>query len=149
MLAGIHNDVLKAVLEVFYWRFVPEGRVLWVNENDEPLLAVRDELHQLGVSLLRPRSLPTVVINDEGRDRLALIDVADLLGLMTENRCEVLKGMFGGSRSQLILVNAFRSRTQFQALAAELPWDSVVWFSDEPNHLIHFDGRNLFGPASN
>lgn len=147
-MAGIQNDLLKAVLDLFYRRFVPEGRVLWVNEDDEPLWAVRDELHQLGVSLLHPRSLPTVVIKDEEHERLALIDVADLRGLMTENRREVLKRMFGGSRSQLILVNAFRSRTQFQATAAALSWDSVVWFSDEPNHLIHFNGRNLFGPAS-
>ena len=64
MFAGINNELLKAVLDAFYLRFTPKGRVLWVSEADDPVLAARDELHQLGVSLLRPRSLPTVVIND-------------------------------------------------------------------------------------
>src|SRR5207244_13485594 len=58
MFAGINNELLKAVLNAFYLRFTPKGRVLWVSEADDPVLAARDELHQLGVSLLRPRSLP-------------------------------------------------------------------------------------------
>ena len=148
MLAGIHNELLKAVLDAFYLRFTPKGRVLWVSEEDRPVLSARDELHEIGVSLLRPRSLPTVVINDDQHARLALIDVADLRGLMTEYRREVLKRLFGESRADLVLVNAFRNRKQFQASLDELPWETVVWFADEPNHLVHFNGSNLFGPAS-
>ena len=67
---------------------------------------------------------------------------------MTEKRREALKSMFGGSKAELILVNAFRNRKELQASLVELPWETVVWFADEPNHLVHFDGRNLFGPAS-
>ena len=148
MLADINNELLTAVLDAFFSRFTPEGRVLWVSENDEPVLAFRDELHQAGVSFSQPRSLPNVVIDDGKHERLALIDVADLRGLMTESRREALNEMFGESRTQLVLVNAFRNRKQFQTLAIELPWDTVVWFSDEPDHLIHFNGERFLGPYS-
>jgi hypothetical protein len=149
MLPSIHSGVLKAVLDQLYFRFAPEWRVLWVNEEDEPALAARDELHRLGVSLLRPRSLPTVVIEDEEHGRLALIDVADLRGLMTEKRREALKKIFGGCRADLIFVNAFSNRQEFQASLTELPWGTVIWFLDEPNHWVYFNGKILFGPTIN
>lgn len=148
MLPGIQNELLKAVLDQLYFRFAPEWRVLWVNEEDEPALVARVELHRLGVSLLTPRSLPTVVVEDEERGRLALIDVADLRGLLTEKRREALKMMFGGSMADLIFVNAFRSRHEFQASLAELPWGTVIWFLDEPNHWVYFNGKCLFGPMT-
>jgi type II restriction enzyme len=147
MLTNIHNGVLKAVLGDFYSRFSPEWRVLWISEEDEPALAARADLHRLGVSLLHPRSLPSVVIEDEEHRRLALIDVADLRGLMTEKRRKALKKLFGGCNAELTFVNAFRNRRDFQASLTELPWETVIWFLDEPNHWVYFNGKCLFGPT--
>ena len=143
-----HNRLLKAVLDEFYSRLAPEWRVLWVSEEDEPALPARDELQRLSVSLLRPRNLPTVVVEDEEQGRLALIDVADLRGLMTEKRRDALKKMFGGCSADLIFVNAFWSRREFQASLTELPWGTVIWFLNEPNHWVYFNGKCLFGPTT-
>jgi hypothetical protein len=146
MVPGIHNEILKAVLDEFYCRFVPDWRVIWVSEDDEPAFVARDELHRLGVSLPSSRSLPTVIMKNEDHGRLALIDVADLSGLMIEKRREALREMFGGCNMDLVFVNAFYSRQAFQASLTELPWGTVIWFSDEPNHLVYFNGNHLVGP---
>ena len=86
------------------------------------------------------------MIHAPKKDRLALIDVAGLRGLMTLKRREVLADAFRECRVGLIFVNAFWSRRELKDSLSEFPWETVVWFAQEPNHLVHFDGRGLVGP---
>lgn len=145
MSIGIRNALLNEVLGAFYLHFTSGGRVLWVTEDNDPILASRQVLSELGVSLLRPRSLPSVVIYFTQRGLLVLIDVAELRGLMTSKRREALMKVFGGCRVELIFVSAFRSRSEFQESLTEPPWGTVVWFADEPDHLVYFNDGSLLG----
>jgi hypothetical protein len=45
------------------------------------------------------------------------------------------------------LLAAFGSRREFQESLAEPSWGTVVWFADEPNHLVNSNGGSLFGPS--
>jgi hypothetical protein len=147
MLGTIRNELLKAVVDEFCWRFIPEGQILWVRERGRPGLADQDELHRLGISLARPSRLPTIVVNDQRHKRLVLIDVADLRGLLTEKRRDVLRAGFGRSGAGLILVNAFRNRKQLQDYLTEFPWGTAVWLAEEPDHLVYLNGSDRFGPS--
>ena len=147
MSVSIHNALLKEVLGAFHLRFTPGGRVLWVSEDNDPTLSSPRVLRELGVSLLQPRSQPSVVIYDKQRGWLALIDVAELRGAMTAKRREALMRVFGRCRVGLVFVSAFSSRSEFQESLAEPSWGTVVWFADEPNHLVYFNGGNLLGPS--
>jgi hypothetical protein len=144
----MHNSLIKEVLKAFRLRFAPRGRVLWVSEGNEPVLAARNVLAELGVSLLRPHDLPSVVIFDKQSGWMVLIDVAELRGLINRKRREALTNIFGGCKLKLRFVSAFRSRRQLQKSLASPAWETVVWFADEPTHLVHFNGTNLFGPTT-
>jgi hypothetical protein len=146
MSGYLPNPLFKEVLNAFCVRFTPSGRVLWVSDGNDPIFASADALSDLGVSLSSARGLPSVVIYDILQKKLVLIDIAKLRGLMTSQRREALSRLFGGSEVELVFVNAFRDRREFQKLLTEPPWGTVVWFADEPDHMIHFNGDRFLGP---
>jgi adenine-specific DNA-methyltransferase len=146
MLHGVENEVVKQVLLAFRARFTPGGRVLWVSEGSEPTFTSKGGLRDLGVRVRQHRDLPSVVIHAPKKGRLFLIDVASLRGPMTLERREALADVFRECGVGLIFVNAFRSRSELEDSLSEFPWETVVWFAQEPDHLVHFDGRRLFGP---
>jgi hypothetical protein len=61
-----------------------------------------------------------------------------------KDRQALVKRLSGIAR--VVNVGAFRSRREFQESLVEPPWGSVVWFSDEPDHMIHFNGDRFLGP---
>lgn len=138
MAVRIRNQIIQSVLKEFCGRFVPNGRVLWVSEGRERVVAKRVELDRLGVTPLQARSCPNIVIHDPANERLFVIDVGDYKGIMTERRRLLLNRMFGKSQRKLLVVNAFKNRAEFQKLLNEFPWNTTVWFADEPAHLVHF-----------
>lgn len=136
------NRVLRAVLEKFRPRFVPRGRVVWAGgASDEVTQVFRRRFSTLGLRWPPSREIPDIVIHDQTRRWLFLVDVAGLRGQMTVKRCESLKQMFHGSGLRLVLVNAFGSRRELQELFIDFPWWTSAWFANEPEHMIHFDGR--------
>jgi hypothetical protein len=90
---------------------------------------------------------PDSLIYGKQRGWLALIDVDEIRGFITSKRREALMRVFGRCRVGLVFVSAFSSRSEFQESLAEPSWETVVWFADEPNHLVYFNGGNLFWPS--
>lgn len=142
MRGDFRNRLQRAVLEKFRPRFIPRGRVVWDGGvTDEATQISRRRFFALGLCWPPTPEIPDVVIYDQERRRLILIDVAGRHGQMTTKRCETLKRMFHGSGLQLVLVNAFTSRRELQEIFFDFPWWTSAWFADEPEHMIHFDGE--------
>lgn len=142
----IHSPVLKEALITFGSR-TSEASVLWVREEEEPIVEDRQVLRELGIVSSHPGRLPNLVIHHEMGCRLVLIDVAKLQGLIDARRREALSKVFRRCGAGLIFVSAFSSRREFLEFVDEPAWETVVWFADEPNHFVYFDGRVLFGPT--
>jgi hypothetical protein len=49
-------------------------------------------------------------------------------------------------RDQLVYVSAIHSRGVMAKYLAEIAWETEVWCSDAPTHLIHFNGERFLGP---
>lgn len=136
------NRVLRAVLEKFRPRFVPRGCVVWDGGVTEDATQMsRRRFSALGLCWPPTPEIPDVVIHDQTRRRLVLVDVASRRGQMTAKRCESLKQMFHGSGLQLVLVNAYARRWELQEFFIDFPWRTSAWFADVPEHMIHFDGE--------
>ena len=120
--------------------------MLWVSEASEPTFASKRGLGDLGIGFRQQRDLPNVVIHAPKKDRLFLIDVANIRGPMSLLRREALAHAFRECRAGLIFVTAFSSRHELKESLSEFPWETVGWFAQEPDHLIQFDGRRLAGP---
>lgn len=143
----IKDPVMSAVLSEFCARFTPRGRVLWVDEvGEEVAYKLADVWASLGLPSSPRADLPNIVIYDEGRHWLILIDVARIRGQMNSKRYAMLKQKFRRCGLSLVFVNAFNDRCELVDLLFDLPWQSAAWFAEEPDHLIHFNGSRFLGP---
>ncbi len=143
----VRDPLINSILVAFRRFLIPTGRVLWVSEGDsEPTYASRTGLARLGIRILQPHSLPNVVIFDPKRDFVALVDKADRPGIMTLKHREAVTEAFHMCEFRLISVTAFTNRLECRDSQLEIPWETFVWFAEEPNHLVYFDGGRLFGP---
>jgi type II restriction enzyme len=44
-----------------------------------------------------------------------------------------------------IYVTAFPNRQLFTRFTGKIAWETEVWLSDNPSHLIHFNGDKFLG----
>lgn len=47
-----------------------------------------------------------------------------------------------------IYVTAFPNSNIFKKFISELAWETEVWLSDEPDHMIHLNGDKFIGPRN-
>ena len=48
----------------------------------------------------------------------------------------------------IIFVTAFLDFATYKRFAAELAWETEVWISDNPDHIIHLNGDKFLGPRT-
>ena len=143
----ILDPVINAVLTEFCSRFTPSGRVLWVDEGgEEAAYKSLDAWGSLGLPSSPRPDLPNIVIYDEGRHWLILIDVARIRGQMNSKRYAILRQMFQGCALSLVFVNVFKDRSELGDWLLDFPWHTAAWFAEEPDHMIHFNGVQFLAP---
>jgi len=45
-------------------------------------------------------------------------------------------------------VSAFPDFAIFKTFLSEIAWETEVWLSEMPNHMIHFNGDRFMGPRN-
>lgn len=144
---GEHSRLVKAILDEFAPRFVPDGRVLYVGDTggkwrffDEFALA------ELGVAVDMHGKMPDVVLHHTERDWLVLVEAVTSHGPVDPKRREELAELFRESSAGLVYVTAFQHRSDMAKYVSEISWETEVWVEESPSHLIHFDGERFLGP---
>ena len=144
---GGQNDLVKRIIEEFCPRFTPGGRVLYVGDAGEKW-AIFDEalLAGLGVTIDAHGKMPDVVIYQESRGWLFLIEAVTSHGPVNPKRHLELHTLFEGSSAGLVFVTAFETRQALGRYLGEIAWETEVWVAENPTHMIHFDGDRFLGP---
>jgi hypothetical protein len=57
--------------------------------------------------------------------------------------------LFANATVGLVYVTAFSNRATMARYLDEIAWETEVWVSEAPSHLIHFNGERFLGPYSN
>ena len=52
----------------------------------------------------------------------------------------------GRSRQEEVFITAFETRRTVQTFVSHIAWESEVWIAEEPDHMIHFNGKSFLGP---
>lgn len=147
---GGQNELIKLILEGFRPRFVPDGALLYVGDAGKKFAVFkRDELEELGVSLDAHGKMPDVILYDQKRRWLYLIEAVTSHGPIDGKRHDELRRLFASAKAGLIYVTAFLERKSLQKDLANISWETEVWIADAPSHLIHFDGERFLGPYGN
>lgn len=139
--------LVKAVIELFCGRFVPNGVVLYVNDTGGKVAhCERDALSGLGFNLAAPEKMPDVVVHDTRRNWLVLVEAVTSAGPVDMKRRQELAALFSNSKAGLVYVTAFATREAMRSFLADISWETEVWIASAPDHLIHFNGERFLGP---
>ncbi len=144
---GKHNELQATVIEEFAPRFAPGAKLLYLGDTAQKKLFVGGErLREFGIALTEHDKLPDVVLSDEKRRWLFLIEAVTSHGPMTPKRVVELEEMFSRSRVGCVYVSAFPDLTEFRKHLRQIAWETEVWIAEMPDHLIHFNGDRFLGP---
>jgi adenine-specific DNA-methyltransferase len=151
---GKHNQLHADIVHEFCSRFVgASGRLLYIgdtassrNEGGKLMLLEVDYLKSLGVPPMSHDKLPDVVVYDESRKWLFLIEAVTSHGPVSPKRWIELEEAFKDCTVGIVYVTAFPDRAEFRRNAADIAWETEVWIADNPDHMVHFNGDRFLGP---
>lgn len=145
--AGEHSELIRDIVEDFGARFAPGSQVVYLGDTESKTgFFDRDLLSGLGVEVDSHGKMPDVVLYCPKRDWLLLIESVTSHGPVDGKRYDELSTLFKNSSAGLVYVTAFPSRALMRKYLSEIAWETEVWNSEEPSHLIHFNGVRFLGP---
>ena len=144
---GKHNELQKAIIEDFLPIFGQGCEVLYIGDTVNKMLYLNSEkLEELNFFELSHDELPDIIAYDSKRNWLYLIEAVHSSGTISEIRMLELKRLTKQCKAEIVDVTAFLTKSEFRKWAAEIAWETEVWISENPDHLIHFNGDKFLGP---
>ncbi|MFC2146354.1 BsuBI/PstI family type II restriction endonuclease [Acidobacteriota bacterium] len=144
---GEHSELIREIIEEFGPRFAPNSVLVYEGDTgdkwgyfDAALLA------KLGINVDSHGKMPDVVLYYTKRNWLLLVESVTSHGPVDGKRHAELSQLFAGAKAGLVYVTAFPSRTIMARYLGEISWETEVWISEAPSHLIHFNGERFLGP---
>ena len=109
-------------------------------------IAEKEKLENIGIPITEHGKLPDVVIYDEAKNWLYLIEAVTSHGPMSPKRITELEEFLKGCNAGKIYVSAFPDFSEFKKHTNDIAWDTEVWIMEFPEHMIHFNGDRFLGP---
>lgn len=148
---GPHNELIAQVITEFLPRFGCGAKILYVGSATERFLYRDDEsLNALSFPIIsRNTELPDVVAYSSEKNWLYFIEAVHSFGPISPARMLKLEALAKQSNVDgVVFVNSFLDMKTFMTwlLRKEIAWESEVWISETPSHMIHMDGVKFLGP---
>ena len=144
---GKHNEVIAAIVEEFASRFAQGSVLLYLGDTEnKDIILNKDKLESLGIPINEHSKLPDVVIFDESKNWLYLIEAVTSHGPMSPKRMFELEKLLTDCKAGKIYVSAFPDFAEFKRHTSNIAWDTEVWIMEFPEHMIHFNGDRFLGP---
>lgn len=142
---GDHSKLIRNIIEEFGPRFAPGSKIVYVGDTGEKWGYADEELlASFGIPVSTHGKMPDVVLHDQERDWLFLIEAVTSHGPMDGKRIGELKSLFPNAKA--VYVSAFPDKAALNRYLSTLAWETEVWLADSPTHLIHFNGSKFLGP---
>jgi hypothetical protein len=142
---GKHNKLQAQIITEFRARFCPKTSVVYVGDTARKLLHIdRNLLAEMKIPITEHDKLPDVVLFDQKRHLLFLIEAVTAHGPLSPKRQIELEQTLKHCDARRIYVSAFPDFAEFKKHIGNIAWDTEVWISDNPDHMIHFNGPKFF-----
>ena len=146
---GGQNILIERIIHDFAERFIPDGSLVYIGDAERKFAYFDEQLlTSLGVQIEAHGKMPDVIIHDDKRSVLALIEAVTSHGPVNAQRKAELERLFEGCSADIIFLTAFLTRQAMTKYIGEIAWETEVWLADSPDHLIHFDGDQLPAPPA-
>jgi len=144
---GKHNLLQAEIIEEFGPRFAPGSKLLYLGDTANKILIFEKNIFaQLNVAVSDHGKLPDIVLYEESRTRLFLIEAVTSHGLVSPKRQVELEELFAQCPFSRIYISAFLDFATFKRFVNGIAWETEVWIAEMPSHLIHFNGDKFLGP---
>jgi hypothetical protein len=145
--AGKHNEVQVAVVKEFAKRFAKGSELIYIGDTQKKDLFYKNDIFaRLGIPFDKHNKLPDVVIYDENKNWLYLIEAVTSHGPISPKRIIELEELLKNSNVGKVYVTAFLEFSDFKKYSKEIAWETEVWIVEFPDHMIHFNGDQFIGP---
>jgi adenine-specific DNA-methyltransferase len=142
-----HSILLKTIIEKFRSRYCPHSEVLRVKDADEQyVIDEADQLIKLNINLDTHQKTPDVIIHDNQRNWLIIVDAVTPHSPIDQQRRNEIKDLFADANIGIVYVTAFHDTASYIGSASSIGWKTEVWIASEPDQLIHYNGATLIGP---
>ncbi len=144
---GVHSKLMREIIEQFAPRFAPGAHAVYVGDTGDKWGFVdREALGSLKLDLDAHGKMPDVLLHDQVRNWLFLVEAVTSHGPVDGKRHDELRRLFSDTGVDLVFVSAFPDRKVMTRHAGVISWETEVWIADAPSHLIHFNGPRFLGP---
>jgi hypothetical protein len=90
--------------------------------------------------------LPDVLAFSPTKNWLYLIEAVHSANPIDPMRKRTLEQLTKNCSADIVYITAFLTRDAFKKFAADIAWETEVWITDDPDHMIHFNGDRFMGP---
>jgi type II restriction enzyme len=97
-------------------------------------------LKKLNIPITEHDKLPDVVLYDESKNLLFLIEAVTSHGPLSPKRQIELEKVLAGCRTKKVYISAFPDFREFKRHIDNIAWETEVWIESNPAHMIHFNG---------
>ena len=144
---GKHNALQRAIIEEFAPRFAPNCECLYVGDTiKKDLIKNTHKLAELGFDITLHDKMPDVVLYRQDKNWLYFIEAVTSVGPTSPQRIIDINAMTENVTAGKIFITAFPDYKTFKKFLPQLAWETEVWLSDAPDHMIHLNGDRFIGP---
>jgi hypothetical protein len=144
---GKHSVLIGEIISKFAARFTPGSKLIYAGDTGQKFAYFdKQSLSKLGVSINDKGKMPDVVLYFTKKKWLILIEAVTSHGPVDAKRHSELALIFEKSKVGLVYVTAFLDGKTFSKYLHGIAWETEVWLAENPDHLIHFNGKRFLGP---
>jgi adenine-specific DNA-methyltransferase len=144
---GSHNELLRSVVMEFCPRFTPGGKVIYIGDTGGKWKhADFNVFEELGVEVDSHGKMPDLMIYYTEKQWVVVVEVVTSHGPVDAKRRGELSKLFEEMKDKLVYVTAFPTKSLMARYLSEISWETEVWVAENPDHLVHFNGKRFLGP---
>jgi type II restriction enzyme len=144
---GKHNELQIAIIEKFGPRYAGNATILYLGDAAKKFVIYEQErLEQLGVPMTTHAKLPDIILYDDAKNWLYLIEAVTSHGPVSHKRRYELEKLLKDCTAQRIHLSAFHNFTEFGRHIQLIAWETHVWIAEVPEHMIHYNGEKFLEP---
>jgi BsuBI/PstI restriction endonuclease domain len=144
LIPGEQSKWPMAVIEKFGLHFAPGATILYLGDKaNKFVIYERERLEQLGISTTAYNKLPDIILYNEARNWLFLIDAGISHKAVTRKRRIELEALFQKCSAFRIYISAFLNYAAYSRYMPHIAWETHIWIAEIPEHMIHFDGEQF------
>ncbi len=143
---GKHRELQIAIVEFFGLHFTPDSTVLYLGDvGNKSVIYEKEMLEELGVPVTAHGKLPDIILYDEAKNLLFLIEAVTSHGPIRPGRLFELERLLKNCIPKRIYISAFFDFAEYGRHKSKIAWETEVWIAEIPEHMIHYNGDRYMG----